>query len=325
MQNKTNHLTDSLDGAMKAVAEKLETRMGELLRAPEAYANTVISMTQNANENGNGGGVRREEIVLEAMRYSALSGGKRLRPFLTVSSAGLFGVSHESAIEAACAIEFIHTYSLIHDDLPALDNDDLRRGKPTCHKAFDEATAILAGDGLQAYAFQILTGTKTHADPAVRCELVSALAQAAGCWGMVGGQMMDLEAENQTLTVDEIIRLQRMKTGELFAVSCEAGAILGKAPGMMKKLLRAYAHDMGLAFQITDDLLDVEGTRTKMGKGVRKDKIKGKATLVASMGVDRARDHAKALVEQAVSHLSVFDKKADCLRNLAQFVISRKV
>jgi farnesyl diphosphate synthase len=299
--------------------------MGELLRAPEAYANTVISMTQNSSEKGNDNTVGGEESVLEAMRYSALSGGKRLRPFLTVSSAALFGVSHESAIEAACAIEFIHTYSLIHDDLPALDNDDLRRGKPTCHKAFDEATAILAGDGLQAYAFQILTSNRTHADPNVRCELVSSLATAAGCWGMVGGQMMDLEAENQELSLDEIIRMQRMKTGELFAVSCEAGAILGKAPGMMRKLVRAYAHDMGLAFQITDDLLDVEGTRTTVGKGVRKDKIKGKATLVASMGVERARDHAKVLVEQAISHLSVFDKKADNLRSLAQFVVSRKV
>jgi len=318
-------IPDTLDAAMKAVADQLETRMGELLRAPEAYANTVIAMSQSAAENTTGGGLNGEEMVLEAMRYSALSGGKRLRPFLTVSSAGLFGVGLPSAIEAACAIEFIHTYSLIHDDLPALDNDDLRRGKPTCHKAFDEATAILAGDGLQAYAFHILSSQKTHADPNVRCELVTALAAAAGCWGMVGGQMMDLEAENKQLSLDEIIRLQRMKTGELFAVSCEAGAILGKAPMMMRKLLRAYAHDMGLAFQITDDLLDVEGTRTQTGKGVRKDKIKGKATLVASMGIERARDHAKVLVDQAISHLSVFDKKADNLRSLAEFVIARKV
>jgi farnesyl diphosphate synthase len=328
MQNKIPMAVKSsvdLDAAMKTVADQLETRMGELLRAPEAYANTVISMSQNSASNSTGGNVRGEEMVLEAMRYSALSGGKRLRPFLTVSSAGLFGVGLPSAIEAACAIEFIHTYSLIHDDLPALDNDDLRRGKPTCHKAFDEATAILAGDGLQAYAFQILSNGRTHADPNVRCELVSSLAAAAGCWGMVGGQMMDLEAENQTLSLDEIIRMQRMKTGELFAISCEAGAILGKAPMMMRKLLRAYAHDMGLAFQITDDLLDVEGTRTQTGKGVRKDKIKGKATLVASMGVERARDHAKVLVDQAISHLSVFDKKADNLRALAQYVVDRKV
>jgi farnesyl diphosphate synthase len=317
-------LPEPLPDAIKFVAESLEERMGELLRAPEAYGNTVIAMSPKTTANADERHVRGEESVLEAMRYSALSGGKRLRPFLTISSASLFGVSMSSAIEAAAAIEFIHTYSLIHDDLPALDNDDLRRGKPTCHKAFGEATAILAGDGLQTYAFQILASNRTHADPNVRCELIAALAQAAGCWGMVGGQMMDLEAEHKNLSIDEIIRLQRLKTGELFAVSCEAGAILGKAPHMMRNLLRAYAHDMGLAFQITDDLLDVEGTRTTVGKGVRKDKIVGKATLVATLGVERAREHAQILISQAISHLSVFDKRADCLRSLARFVIERK-
>jgi len=317
-------LPDNLDDALKTVSEDLEARMGQLLRAPEAYSATVISMTPKVAASAPDERVRGEEAVLEAMRYSALSGGKRLRPFLTVCSAGLFGVSRESAIEAACAIEFIHTYSLIHDDLPSMDNDDLRRGKPTCHKAFGEAAAILAGDGLQAYAFQILANPKTHADPNVRCELIGALAQASGCWGMVGGQMMDMEAEHKQLAVDEIIRLQRLKTGELFAVSCEAGAILGKAPHMMRNLLRAYAHDMGLAFQITDDLLDAEGTRTKVGKAVRKDKASGKATLVSSMGIERARDHAQTLIQQAISHLSVFDKKADNLRQLARFVVERK-
>jgi farnesyl diphosphate synthase len=317
-------LPEKLDDAIKNVSDALETRMGQLLRAPEAYNTTVIAMNNKAAASLDTGNVRGEETVLEAMRYSALSGGKRLRPFLTVCSASLFGVSLESAIEAACAIEFIHTYSLIHDDLPAMDNDELRRGKPTCHIAFGEAAAILAGDGLLTYAFQILASLNVHADPAVRCELIAALAQASGCWGMVGGQMMDLEAENKTLSIDEIIRLQRMKTGELFAVSCEAGGILGKAPGMMRKLLRAYAHDMGLAFQITDDLLDVLGTRTETGKGVRKDKIAGKATMVSVMGVDRAREHAQILITQAISHLDVFDKKADNLRTLAQFVISRK-
>lgn len=315
---------DDLDEALRSVADSLQNRIAELLRAAEQYNTTVIPLSPKATPVVEPDSVEGEERVLEAMRYSALSGGKRLRPFMTICASRLFGVAYESALETAAAIEFIHTYSLIHDDLPALDNDDLRRGKPTCHKAFDEATAILAGDGLQAYAFQILSSTRTHADPAVRCELISALAQAAGCWGMVGGQMMDMEAENKQLTLDEIIRLQRMKTGELFAVSCEAGAILGKAPAMMRKMLRAYAHDMGLAFQITDDLLDVEGTRTKLGKGVRKDKIAGKATLVANMGVDRAREHAKILIKQAISHLDVFDKKADHLRALARFVIDRK-
>ncbi|MGE0755247.1 MAG: polyprenyl synthetase family protein [Alphaproteobacteria bacterium] len=268
--------------------------------------------------------VEGEERVLEAMRYSALSGGKRLRPFLTVCTSRLFGVAYESALDTAVAIEFIHTYSLIHDDLPAMDDDDLRRGKPSCHKAFDEATAILAGDGLHAYAFEILADPNTHADPKVRCDLISALAKAAGCSGMVGGQMMDMQAENKQLSVDEIIRLQRLKTGELFAVSCEAGAILGKAPSMMRKLLRAYAHDMGLAFQITDDLLDAEGTRKKVGKEVRKDNAAGKATLVAGMGLERAREHAQILCKQAISHLDVFDRKADLLRDLARFVIERK-
>jgi len=189
---------------------------------------------------------------------------------------------------------------------------------------YGEAAAILAGDGLLTYAFQVLSSNRAHADPAVRCELISALAQAAGCWGMVGGQMMDMQAENKKLSLEEVIRLQRLKTGELFAVSCEAGAILGKAPGMMRKLLRAYAHDMGLAFQITDDLLDVEGTRTQMGKTARKDKIKGKATLVGMMGVEQAREHANILTKQAISHLDVFDKKADNLRALAKYVIDRK-
>lgn len=316
---------DNLQTAIQQVADSLTERMGQLLDTSDVPSNTVVSLSSRKdNSPDEATAVRGEKTILEAMRYSTLSGGKRLRPFLTVCSASLFGVSHDSAIETAAAIEFIHTYSLIHDDLPAMDNDDLRRGKPTCHKQFGEAAAILAGDGLLTYAFQVLASNRVHADPAVRCELIRALAQASGCWGMVGGQMMDLEAENEKLTIEEIIRLQRMKTGELFAVSCEAGAILGKAPSMMRKLLRAYAHDMGLAFQITDDLLDVEGTRKQTGKGVRKDKIKGKATLVSVLGVERAREHAKILIDQAISHLDVFDKKADKLRLLADFVIERR-
>ena len=286
-------LPEKLEDALKTVSDTLDARMKQLLYLQADFAdkepkNTVISLSPKVTALPDTRNAEGDETVVEAMRYSALSGGKRLRPFLTVCSANLFGVSMDSAIEAAVAIEFIHTYSLIHDDLPAMDNDDLRRGKPSCHIVFGEAAAILAGDGLLTFAFQVLSSPKTHADPAVRCELISALSQASGAWGMVGGQMMDIEAENEQLTIDEIIRLQRLKTGELFAVSCEAGAILGKAPGMMRNLLRAYAHDMGLAFQITDDLLDVEGTRTNTGKGVRKDKIKGKATLVSGMGVERA-------------------------------------
>lgn len=320
-------LPDDLQDAIAHVADRLESRMGQLLLlpdSPEGNGNVVALKPRQATSDADPRHVRGEETVMEAIRYSTLGGGKRLRPFLAVCSAGLFGVSIDAAIEAAAAIEFIHTYSLIHDDLPAMDNDDLRRGKPSCHKQFGEAAAILAGDGLLTYAFQILASTKMHPDSNVRCELISALAQASGCFGMVGGQMMDLEAENKTLSVDEIIRLQRLKTGELFAVSCEAGGILGKAPHMMRNLLRAYAHDMGLAFQITDDLLDAEGTRTSTGKNVRKDKAAGKATLVSVMGIERAREHSQILTQQAISHLSVFDKKADHLRKLAEFVISRR-
>lgn len=319
-------LPENLQDALKQVADDLEARMAVLLRSAndDDSSNNVISLSSKTSATPDIRHVRGEDTVLEAMRYSTLGGGKRLRPFLTVGAASLFGVSKSSALEAAAAIEFIHTYSLVHDDLPAMDNDDLRRGKPSCHKAFGEAAAILAGDGLLTYAFQIMASDRLHADPSVRCELIGALAQASGCWGMVGGQMMDMQAENKQLTVDEIIRLQRMKTGELFAVSCEAGAILGKAPHMMRKLLRAYAHDMGLAFQITDDLLDAEGTRTQAGKGVRKDKAAGKATLVAGMGIEHAREHAQILVKQAISHLDVFDKRADNLRALARFVIERK-
>ena len=313
----------NLQDALDYVADTLAVRMSELLRVQNHENSTVISInkqTPAAHEHAN----IKEDTVLEAMRYSALDGGKRLRPFLTVCASNLFGVGKDSAFEVASAIEFIHTYSLIHDDLPAMDNDDLRRGKPTCHIKFGEAAAILAGDGLLTLAFQVLANGRTHPDPAVRCELISALAQASGSWGMVGGQMLDLEAEHKQLSLDEIIRLQRLKTGELFAVSCEAGAILGKAPLMMRKMLRAYAHDMGLAFQITDDLLDVEGSRDETGKGVRKDKIAGKATLVSIMGVQRAREHSQILAQQAISHLDVFDKRAENLRLLAEFVVARK-
>lgn len=260
----------------------------------------------------------------EAMRYATLSGGKRLRPFLAVSSARLFGVSNDAALQVATAVELIHTYSLIHDDLPAMDDDDLRRGQPATHIKFGEAAAILAGDALLTYAFQILAEPAIHADPGVRCELIRSLAAASGFRGMVGGQMMDLEAENETLSLDQIIRLQRLKTGEIFAVACESGAILGKAPWQLRMALRAYAHDLGLAFQIRDDLLDVEGTRSETGKNVKKDKAAGKATLVSIMGLEQARAQAQILSEQAIRHLAPFDAKADSLRKLAEFVITRR-
>ncbi len=265
-----------------------------------------------------------EARVFEAMRYSALAPGKRLRPFLVLASSRLFMVHRRSALQVAAAIEMLHSYSLIHDDLPAMDNSDLRRGRPTSHKEFDEATAILAGDGLLTMAFEVLAHHDTHGDPAVRCELISALATAAGPAGMVGGQMVDLIAEKQALDIGAITRLQRMKTGALIAFSCEAGAILAKAPVELRTALRFYAHDLGLAFQIADDLLDVEGVAAETGKPVGADAAAGKATFVSILGVERARAQAQLLVGQAVAHLEVFESRAELLRQVARFVVNRR-
>ena len=265
-----------------------------------------------------------EARVFEAMRYAALAPGKRLRPFLVMAGAQLFGVARSSALQAAAAIELVHAYSLVHDDLPAMDNSDLRRGRPTCHKAFDDATAVLAGDGLQTLAFEVLAHPDTHGDPAVRCELVTSLAQASGSAGMVGGQLIDLIAETRTLDLDAITRLQRMKTGALIAFSCEAGGILGKASAEKRRALRGYAHDLGLAFQIADDLLDVEGSAGETGKPVGQDAAAGKATFVSILGIDRARDQAETLVRQAIAHLEVFEGQAELLRDAARFVVERR-
>ena len=265
-----------------------------------------------------------EARVYDAMRYSALAPGKRLRPFLVLAGAGLFGVARRCALQVAAAIEMVHTYSLVHDDLPAMDNSDLRRGRTTCHKQFDEATAVLAGDGLLTAAFGVLAHPDTHGDPAVRCELVSELAAAAGAAGMVGGQMIDLIAEHQSLDIGAITRLQRMKTGALIAFSCEAGAILAKAPGEARVALRGYAHDLGLAFQIADDLLDVEGSAAETGKPVGAGAAAGKATFVSILGADRARAQAELLINQAVAHLDLFEQRAELLREAARFVITRR-
>ena len=265
-----------------------------------------------------------EARVYEAMRYSALAPGKRLRPLLVLAGAHLFGVARRSALQVAAAIEMVHAYSLIHDDLPAMDDSDLRRGRPTCHKQFDEATAILAGDGLLTMAFEVLADEDTHGDPAVRCELVTALASAAGGAGMVGGQMIDLIAEKQPLDIGAITRLQRMKTGALIAFSCEAGTILAKAPFELRTALRGYAHDLGLAFQIADDLLDVEGSAAETGKPVGADAAAGKATFVSILGVERARAQAELLVDQAVAHLDLFERRAELLRQVARFVVNRR-
>jgi len=265
-----------------------------------------------------------EGRVFEAMRYSVYAGGKRLRPLLVLASAELFGVERKHALRVAAALECVHVYSLIHDDLPAMDDDDMRRGKPSLHVAFDEATAILAGDGLIALAFEILSDEATHPDPYVRMELVSALAKASGGHGMVGGQMIDLSAANHELGEQEIFRLQKMKTGALISFAAEAGAIMVHAGKQSRASLQGYARDLGLAFQIADDLLDVEGDENEVGKAVGKDADAGKATIVGILGVERARRQAQILADQAIDHLSEFDDKASLLRAIAHFAINRR-
>lgn len=261
--------------------------------------------------------------LYRAMRHAAIGGGKRLRPLLVFATARLFGVDRECAGRAAIAIECVHVYSLIHDDLPAMDDDDLRRGKPTVHKQFGEATAILAGDCLHALAFEVLADPATHADPFVRAELVLDLARAAGPTGMAGGQMMDIEAEKTSFDLPTITRLQAMKTGALIASAVEAGAILGKVAPEGRKGLRGYARDVGLAFQIADDLLDYEGEEEKMGKRVHKDQDAGKETFLSLLGVDRAREQARMLVDQAIGHLHNYGAEADLLRDIARFTLER--
>ncbi|HBO59236.1 MAG TPA: farnesyl-diphosphate synthase [Alphaproteobacteria bacterium] len=266
-----------------------------------------------------------EKRVVEAMRYSVLAGGKALRPFLVMQSAGLFGVERAKALRVAVALEMVHCYSLIHDDLPAMDNDDMRRGQPTCHKKFDEATAILAGDALLTRAFGVIASDDCLFEPAVRCQLVAELSKAAGMSGMIGGQMLDILAEHMDdMDLPEIIRLQQMKTGRLFAYACEAGAIMGKAGYEQRQVLKAYARDIGLAFQIADDILDVEGDAESMGKAVRKDLDAHKATFISLLGLEQAKEQANALSYQAIASLECFDEKADCLRDLARFIVERK-
>ena len=292
------------DAALAFAAESVDRAMGRLLPS----------------------GDEREARLFEAMRYSSLGSGKRLRAFFVLAGATLFKVAVTPALRTASAIEFVHAYSLIHDDLPAMDDDDLRRGKPSCHKQFDEATAILAGDALQALAFEVLAHKDTHGDPAVRCALVAELARASGAHGMVGGQMLDLQAESrrEALSIGAITRLQRLKTGALISFSCSAGAILGKASEPRRAALSAYAHDLGLAFQIVDDLLDVEGSAAELGKSTGKDMAAGKATFVSILGVDRARSQAVLLARQAAAHLEPFDEAADLLRQAANFVVARR-
>ena len=308
MKNDTPRFTDRLAGT----ARDIETLLDRLL-SPMAISSETT----------------RPPRLVAAMRHAALDGGKRLRPFLVVETAALFDVDRTGALMAGAALELIHCYSLVHDDLPAMDNDDLRRGRPTVHKAFDDATAILAGDALLTLAFDVMARTEVHADAAVRIALVLELARASGLGGMAGGQMLDLAAEGRfdskrALSEKEIITLQAMKTGALIRFACNAGAILGKAEPAERKSIAQYGSAIGQAFQIADDLLDVEGDAKTLGKAAGKDAAAGKATLVATLGVDKARDRLNGLVEEANSALASFGEESDTLRAAARFIAERR-
>ncbi len=291
----------SLKPALDAIGKQMDVRFERLLSVPDDA----------------------RARLFHAMRHAAIGGGKRMRPLLVVAACDLFNVDRERALRVAIAIEAVHVYSLIHDDLPCMDDDDLRRGKPTVHKAYDEATAVLAGDSLHALAFEVLADPATHEDPFARAELVLELARASGPSGMAGGQMMDLAAEHEIFDLPATTRLQQLKTGALIGFCLEAGAIMGRIPDAARTPLRGYARDLGLAFQIADDLLDVEGESEKTGKAVGKDAAAGKATFVSLLGVDRARLQAQALIDQAVDHLHSFGQEADLLRAIARFAIER--
>ncbi len=294
--------SDLLSVAMAAAAEQLESVIDSLIAVPPGP----------------------EARVFEAMRYGTLNGGKRLRPFLVLSGARLFDVPDALALRVGAALEMIHSYSLIHDDLPAMDDDDLRRGNPSCHIEFDDATAILAGDGLLTLAFEVLADPATHPDAEIRCTLATSFARAAGAAGMVGGQMIDLEAEKLEATPELITRLENMKTGALISLSCESGAILGDAGADARAILRDFGYDLGLAFQVTDDLLDVEGDEANLGKKVGKDAAAGKATFVSLLGVEGARREARMLVDRAIARLEGFGKDADAFRQMGYFVLERR-
>ena len=292
---------NSLSAAMADAAARSERALAELLGPAEGA----------------------EARLIEAMRYASLNGGKRLRGFLVLNVAALFDVREACAERVAASVEMLHAYSLVHDDLPAMDDDDLRRGLPSTHRKFDEATAILAGDALQSRAFEILAESATHPDPLARCELVAALGAASGAHGMAGGQMIDMMAEGRALQLEEVARLQALKTGCLIQFSAEAGAILGRASSAMRAKVAAYGRDLGAAFQIADDILDEVGDTATIGKTAGKDAAAGKATVVSLLGFERASSMARQLSERAASHLDEFGPPAEHLRQLASYVVAR--
>ncbi len=291
---------------------RLQQALGETAAAVDRGFDTLLAVPPDSRAR-----------LYEAMRYAAIGGGKRLRPLLVIAACRLFNVDPERALRAALAVEAVHVYSLIHDDLPCMDDDDLRRGKPTLHRAYDECTAILAGDSLHALAFEILADEATHEDPFARAELIADLARAAGPGGMAGGQMMDLMAADGQLDLPAVTRLQQLKTGALIAWCLEAAAIMGGVPPEGRTGLRGYARDLGLAFQIADVLLDAEGEEAKTGKRVGKDEDAGKETFVSLLGRDRARQQAQMLVDQAIAHLHSFGERAELLRDIARFAVAR--
>ncbi len=298
-------------------------------RLTQAAGSVEASLQTLLSDKTGPGEIARPARLVAAMRHAALGGGKRLRPFLTIETARLFGREGDGPLRVGCAIELLHCYSLVHDDLPSMDDDDLRRGRPTVHRAFDEATAILAGDALQALAFGVLADAVTNPDPSVRSELVLGLARASGLAGMVGGQLLDLAAEGRYgpagLTEADVRRLQMMKTGAILTFSVEAGAILGRADAVARSGLAAYGRALGAAFQVADDILDRESSAEALGKRTGKDQEKGKATLVDLLGMDGARRECRALVETAQAALDGFGDRAQVLRDAVRFVVEREV
>ncbi|PAL23095.1 polyprenyl synthetase family protein [Acetobacter syzygii] len=292
-----------------------------LLKQDMSARASVIEQTIDALLPPTKGGDAR---LIEAMRYATLGGGKRLRGYLAVTAASLFGVPEEQSARVAASVEMLHAYSLVHDDLPAMDDDDLRRGQPSTHRQFDEATAILAGDALQTKAFEILADARTHTSADVRIDLIQSFADASGAAGMVGGQMIDMEGEGRALPLDEVRHLHALKAGCLIRYSAEAGAILGQASPDLRKRLRVYGANIGAAFQIADDVLDATATAEELGKTAGKDEASGKSTFVALLGIDGARNEAARVTEAAIAELAPFGAQADRLRDLAYYVIERR-